>query len=133
MQIPLTALIRLVQKVIDASDPRIVELLKNGVSRDIYFSAPDVVLRLLESAAALAHEINDQSFDLEKFRLLDHTNIIPSFDWSITLFHKDYPLYRYDWMIRKIALDVPAKINEDKIVVYVNEVLNDYFENAALN
>lgn len=31
--------------------------------------------------------------------------IIPSSDYALTLFHVDYPIFKEDWMIHKIALD----------------------------
>jgi hypothetical protein len=127
MNNPLTALMGLVEKIIVGADTRMLEVIKNGDCNDIYFSAPDVILRLLESAMILQSEMNYDTFAIEKFKLLDPINIIPSADWSITLFHKDYPLYKHDWMIRKITLDVPFKWNEgdiNKTIIYMNEVVN---------
>jgi hypothetical protein len=136
MNNPLTALIGLVQKLIVGADTRMLETIKNGNCNDIYFSAPDVILKLLESATLLQSEMDDDTFAIEEIRLLDSVNIIPSVDWSITLFHKDYPLYRHDWMIRKIALEVPFRSDEgviNRTIIYINEVANATPGQAGLN
>jgi hypothetical protein len=136
MHNPLIELISLVEKVIDEADLRMIEIIKNGGSRDVYFSAPDVVLRLLEGAMVLPGEAGEGAIDIEKLKLLDNLNVVPSFDWAITLFHKDYPLKKHGWMIRKVGLngvfeDKAGKI--DKRLVFINASINLTIDNGALN
>jgi hypothetical protein len=136
MNNPLMALISLVKKLIVGADSRMLETIINGNCNDICFSAPDVILKLLESATLLQSEMDYDNFAFEEIRLLDRVNIIPSVDWSITLFHKDYPLYRHDWMIRKIALDIPFRWDGGDInrtTIYINEVANATPGNSGLN
>jgi len=125
MNNPLVAIINLVEKLIDGADNKMLETIRDRNNNDIYFSAPDLILRLLESGMLLESEIDHNNLSIEKFKLLDNVNIIPSFEWSIILFHKDYPLYKHNWMVRKIALDVPLEIKAgdiNKTIIYVNGV-----------
>src|SRR4051812_13963737 len=136
MNNPLTSLIGLVEKLIVGADTRMLEIIKNGNGNDICFSAPDVILKLLESATVFQSEMDYDTFAIEEIRILDSVNIIPSVDWSITLFHKDYPLYRHDWMIRKTALDVPFQWDEgdtNRTTIYINEVAIGTPGTAGLN
>lgn len=45
--------------------------------------------------------------------------IIPSMDLAITLYHKDYVLYKEEWMIRKVPLASPRKFQNEWYTEYV--------------
>ena len=65
---------------------------------DIYISAPFFLIEAYQ---------NYLSKKMENFEP-DHRfmgiKLIPSSDYAITLFHKDYVIYKEDWMIRKMPL-----------------------------
>lgn len=57
--------------------------------------------------------------------------MIPSVDLAITLYHKDYVLYKSDWMIRKVPLASPRKFEKEwytEYVVALQEAFS-YFKN----
>lgn len=63
--------------------------------------------------------------------------IVPAQELEITLFHKDYPLYKEEWMIRKIPLANPWKSVREwytEYVIALHEAFS-YFEkdNSELN
>lgn len=82
-------------------------------SEKFVISAPDFLLN--KFLHALQRKFAYQSFQPgEMGALLTYRgiNMVPSPDLAITIFHKDYPLFREDWMIYKIPLTPP--VHDDK-------------------
>lgn len=69
-------------------------------SEDIYISAPFFLVEAYQNY--LSRKKGKPEADSD-YRFMG-IKMIPSSDYAITLFHKNYIIYKEDWMIRKIAL-----------------------------
>jgi hypothetical protein len=71
--------------------------------KDIYISAPFFLVEAYQKYLSKKMKKREPLSD-DRFMGI---KIIPSPDYAITLFHKDYVVYKHDWMIRKMPL-MPA-------------------------
>lgn len=69
-------------------------------SEDIYISAPFFLVEAYQNYLLRKNGKPEADSD---YRFMG-IKMIPSSDYAITLFHKNYIIYKEDWMIRKIAL-----------------------------
>ena len=69
-------------------------------SGDIYISAPFFLVEAYQNYLSRKNGKPEADSD---YRFMG-IKMIPSSDYAITLFHKNYIIYKEDWMIRKIAL-----------------------------
>lgn len=69
-------------------------------SGDIYISAPFFLVEAYQNYLLRKNGKPEADSD---YRFMG-IKMIPSSDYAITLFHKNYIIYKEDWMIRKIAL-----------------------------
>ncbi len=69
-------------------------------SEDIYISAPFFLVEAYQNYLSRKNGKPEADSD---YRFMG-IKMIPSSDYAITLFHKNYIIYKEDWMIRKIAL-----------------------------
>jgi hypothetical protein len=68
--------------------------------KDIYISAP---FFLIEAYKTYLSKKSKSTRPTSYYRF-NGIKMIPSSDYAITVFHKDYVAYKYDWMIRKWPL-----------------------------
>jgi hypothetical protein len=68
--------------------------------KDIYISAPFFLVEAYQNYLSKKMENLESNSDHSFIGI----KMIPSTDYAITLFHKDYVVYKQDWMIRKMPL-----------------------------
>lgn len=91
----------LIAEVIEHSAGSFYELCFNKKHKeDIYISAPFFLVEAYQNYLSKKIENHKTNSDYGFMGI----KIIPSSDYAITLFHKDYLVYKEDWMIRKIPL-----------------------------
>ena len=91
----------LIAEVIEQSAGAFYELCFSEKHRDdIYISAPFFLVEAYQNYLSKNME-NSKSNSDPRFMGI---KMIPSCDYAITLFHKDYVIYKQDWMIRKMPL-----------------------------
>lgn len=103
--------------------PNMCQHLENP--ENFYLSIPSFLNRHFEEA------FQNHTFISGAITAFRGVKIIPAMELEITLFHKDYVLYKEDWMIRKIPLATPRKMQRDWFTEYVialHEAFS-YFEN----
>lgn len=113
MNSPFEALIDLLEELIYVSSNEMFVRLNSDNRNDLILQMPQFLIDRLPEAVQskygfFAH--TDQSGVIKTFSGI---TINPSPDLAITLFHKDYPLLKRDWMIVKISL-APAQIIKGK-------------------
>lgn len=124
----------LMNRLFDEADNRMLESLCRP--EDFKLSIPEFLHRHVQQAFSMYYQMNMAAPAVTWY--LRGVEIIPSEDLAITLFHKDYPLYGYDWMVRKIPLSNPKKQMQDWYTEYVFTLTEgiSYFikkENPDLN
>jgi hypothetical protein len=81
---------------------------------DVILQAPQFIIDILFQAVRATNAIkpawNPDPTGLSVFRGL---KIQPTYEMAIILFHKHYPLYREDWMLKKIALEPPQTLQKE--------------------
>lgn len=91
----------LVAEVINGSGAVFYELcFSKKHQKNIYISAPFFLVEAYQNYLSKKTE-DDQSNSDHRFMGI---KMIPATDDAITLFHKDYVVYKEDWMIRKMPL-----------------------------
>lgn len=104
------SLIKLFDRVIDEASPVLSALVNTKHRNDVYISSPSILIKYLLAANEIKHLITEY----DKYLKYRNIRLIPSTDWAITFFHKDYVLHKEDWMIRKISLPPPANIKKEE-------------------
>jgi len=74
--------------------------LAKSTRRIFIFSAPFFLVEAYQNYLSKKTEVDPSNLD-HRFMGI---KMIPSTDHAITLFHKDYVVYKEDWMIRKMPL-----------------------------
>lgn len=121
------SLIELFKRLIDEADGNLLPLLKSYEVNNVMISAPSTIIELFKEA--LAHEYNlgfTPGFE-GKYFVFKGITIYPSCDWAITLYHRDYVLYKHSWMIRKIPLGAPSKEQKEWYTKYIID-LKDFVQ-----
>lgn len=91
----------LIIEVIEGSGAVFYELcFSEKHKKNIYISAPFFLVEAYQNYLSKKMEVDPSNLD-HRFMGI---KMIPSTDHAITLFHKDYVVYKEDWMIRKMPL-----------------------------
>lgn len=94
---------------------------------DVILQAPQFIIDILFKAARATNTIypteNSNSPGISSWRGI---KIQPTYEMAIVLFHKDYPLYREDWMLKKIALEPPQTLQKEWYSVTVVKMKEFY-------
>jgi hypothetical protein len=91
----------LIAEVINGSGAVFYELcFSKKHQKNIYISAPFFLIEAYQNYLSKKTEDDQSNLD-HRFMGL---KMIPSTDYAITLFHKDFVVYKEDWMIRKMPL-----------------------------
>lgn len=99
--------VKLIYHIIDVCHPK----LRGSDCTDVNISAPQFFIDLLNEAY-----IKDTGFkqcDIESIRFCG-VKIIPGYEMCLIMFHKNYPKWKEDWMIKRIDLNKGS--NEDNVV-----------------
>ena len=132
----INVVIELSQKLLNEVDNKMLEIIYSEKSDEIYITAPQVIISLFQKVLVLPNQLKDASLQMHKLDWLIGINIFPSVDWAITMYHKDYSLYKHNWMIRKVSLTHPVKVkegNQSKEIIYLNQLINSAPERVELN
>lgn len=97
-------LIEVFDRLIDKASGVLSELNESRHANDLYISAPAILIKYFLEAIEIKFLIRQYEKE-PKYR---NIRLIPSMDWAITFFYKDYVLYKEDWMIHKISLVPPV-------------------------
>jgi hypothetical protein len=102
----------LIAEIIDHSSAVFYELCFHEKHKeDIYISAPFFLVEAYQNYLSKKMENVEANSDHRFIGI----KMIPSSDYAITLFHKDYVVYKENWMIRKMPLmpGLEAYMKED--------------------
>lgn len=78
--------------------------------KDLRISAPEFIIDAFRDALGRHYAIGDQASAGKDF-IYRGLQFIPCHALEIAVWHRDYPLYRHEWMLRKIPLDAPQTID----------------------
>lgn len=132
----INAVIELFEELLDEADNKMLDIIYSEKSKDIYITAPDVIITLFQKALIFHNELNDTCIQFQKLGLLNRINILPSVDWAVTLYHKDYSFCKHNWMVRKIPLTNPLKVKDGNLsrdIIYLNQLINSSHQKVELN
>lgn len=105
------ALIKLFDELIHEAEREMYYKI-NFDSKDIRISAPKFIINLFFEA--LSKQYNGSAYytngRLGKDFIYRGITFLPHFEMEIVVWHIDYPLFKEDWMIRKIPLNPTYKI-----------------------
>src|SRR4051812_13498004 len=87
------ALIDLLNILLDEADDKMLLFLSSRKQDEIRLTMPDFLIKKLPEAFAHKYKMM-QPGDVGKLFVFRGISIEPSSDMTITLFHKDYPLYK---------------------------------------
>lgn len=107
-------IVELLNVLFRESDSRMLEALERP--EDFRLSIPNFLHRHIQEAFQYYY---CTPFQPAVNWYLMGVEIIPSSDLAITLYHKDYPLYNEDWMIRKVPLANPRRLKGEWYTEYV--------------
>lgn len=79
---------------------------------DVYLQAPAFVIDILHKSLIATYNVipTENSTGHLLFKGL---KVEPTYEMAIILFHKDYPLYREEWMLKKIPLEPPVTVKKE--------------------
>lgn len=80
---------------------------------DIRLSAPEFLIRLLKEYCQKEYLLLPEERHGDHF-ILYGIETQPNYDMSIVIFHKEYPLYKKSWMIKKLSLDPPVSVKKER-------------------
>jgi hypothetical protein len=119
------SLLTMFERLIDEADDELLMLLNSSRTEEIYITAPSLILKYFQGAIVWKFGFGEwQRGQLGKLFVFRGITMYPSSDWAITLYHKDYTLYKMDWMIRKISLDHPRKVKGEWYTEYVVKLVD---------
>jgi hypothetical protein len=114
---PLTSIINLFEKLFSEADEKLVDVILSDNSKEVYLTAPAVVLTLYKKAL-LVNDLLNHIPSQTPF-LLNRITIFPSAGWEIMLYHKDFSISRETWMKSEVPILLPQKSKEDnKTILY---------------
>ena len=118
MVTPLTSIINLFEKLFSEADEKLVDVILSDSSKQVYLSAPSLILTLYKQAL-LVNELLNHEPSQAPF-LLNRISIFPSAGWEIMLYHKDFSFSHETWMRNEVPILFPQKSKEDyKTTLYV--------------
>ena len=123
-------------RLFDGADKKLLDLIIDDSGKDVYLTVPDTIITLFERAFYVCEVFNFSRKQMDGLRWLNRVNIFPSVDWAITLYYKDYPLTKDNWMIRKISITSTFKIKDgncSKEIIELNELITLSQERVQLN
>ena len=80
----------------------------NFCPEDIRVSAPEFLIELFKKALTHKYMMANTPPSGKDF-IYRGLTFVPCYEMAVSVWHKDYPLYKKDWMLRKIPLDSPYK------------------------
>lgn len=119
MNVAYDKLIELFNRLLEEADDKMLWLITGKEVKDIYLSAPDIIITHLTDALTLRYNLKLTNQDVSNHLIFRGLTVYPSSDWAITLYHKNYTLYKEDWMIRKIPLYTPQAIKKEWYTEYI--------------
>ena len=134
MNNPLIGLISLFDTLLEECDERMLQIIDSGQNDIIYISAPDVLITLFKTAIIVRNYLGITKY--KRATLFNSNNLVPSFDWAVTIYHKDYSLYKYPWMIRKTTLNEAISTKEglcNKSIIFLNDLITSTANKVQLN
>lgn len=115
----------LFNRFLDEVDEKMYYSMQN--TGDIVLQAPQFIIDILYRSLRATLEVNPtwnpDPIGLSVFRGI---KIQPTHEMAIVLFHKHYPLYREDWMLKKIALEPPQTQQKEWYSVIVFKMKEFY-------
>lgn len=100
--------INLFDRFINTSNDNL--LLAKHRQGDLFLQAPAFLLKIFSDV------LNNQTLyrhHAPNNLMFQGIEMHPTYEMAIVLFHKDYPLYGYDWMINKIPLTPPFSVKKE--------------------
>lgn len=98
---------------------------------DVYLQAPAFVIDILHQSLMATYNINPVE-NTTGHLVFQGLEIQPTYELSIVLFHKDYPLYKEDWMVKKISFEPPISIKKEWYTETVFKI-KEFFGKGGLN
>jgi hypothetical protein len=103
----------------------------------IVVSAPQFIIDEFKKALSMVHFSKDPR-SIGKDFVYRGLKFQPCYEMEISVWHIDYPLYKKDWMLRKMPLSTPFITQHEPFRKYVIELkpLLEYFnipDNSRLN
>lgn len=78
----------------------------------VHLQAPEFVIPILVEGYSSSFGRPPEKSD-SGYYFFQGLKIEPTYEMAIILFHKHYPLYREEWMLKKIPLDPPVTLKEE--------------------
>lgn len=78
---------------------------------DVYLQAPQFLIDILFYSFRITFNRAPEK-NTSGFYFFQGMEIHPTYEMAIILFHKDYPIYREKWMLKKISLEPTQTISE---------------------
>ncbi|HEY0056289.1 MAG TPA: hypothetical protein VGB63_13110 [Pedobacter sp.] len=85
---------------------------------NVIISAPQLIIDMFFQGLRQKYQISSLE-DYTKSLVYEGIKFVPSYEMSVVLFHKYYPIYKEDWMIEKILLFDPEKETKEIYSKYV--------------
>jgi len=130
------SLIELFSRLIEEADDEMRYLMHGDKIGDLMISAPSIIIEYFKKALLYKHLVGFAPGELGKLFVFRGITMYPSFDWAITLYHKEYSLYKKDWMIRKIPLNNPHQQKKEwytKYTICLVDLFSIKSEDVSLN
>lgn len=94
---------------------------------DLILQAPQFIIDILLQAVRATNSIKPTCDpNQSSLSIWQGIKIQPTYEMAIILFHKKYPLYREDWMLKKIALEPPQTLQKEWYSVTVVKMKEFY-------
>lgn len=104
-------LLNFFEDFIDNVPPKLYECMhKPG---EVFIHAPEFFIELFEQAL-LRRYLFPQKAESGIYNHFRGIPILPTYEHALIIFHKSYPIYQQDWMIRKMSLETPVVIKEER-------------------
>lgn len=132
MNSPFEPLVDLLEGLIHNSGDEMMMRMVGG-REDLILQMPQFLIDHLPEALASRYGFMGYSQSNGMVKMFEGVQIQPSPDLALTLFHKNYPLYKNDWMIVKISLDPALQMKKSWCDSYVISLQKTSYFKTGVN